>query len=110
MTPATTVATFDWGTIEWLVNGDLVPGAAITVGRVTINAGARNPLHYHPNAEEVLHLLAGELDHPIGDDTVSLTAGGPIHVQSGVVHQRINPGSTVAEMIVASPTGHREMV
>ena len=102
--------TFEWGTIEWLINGDLVPGAEITVGRVTINAGARNPLHYHPNTEEVLHLLAGQLDHRIGDETVSITAGDTIHVPKGVVHQGINTGSVDAHMIVAYPTGHREMV
>ena len=48
-----------------------------------------------------LTVIAGELDHRIGDDTVSLTAGGTIHVPTGVVHQGINTGSTVAEMIVA---------
>ena len=110
MTTEVEVATFDWGRIEWLINGDLVPGAEITVGRVEINAGARNPLHYHPNTEEVLYLLTGQLNHRIGDETVSIAAGDTIHVPRGVVHQGINTGSTVARMIVAYPVGRREMV
>lgn len=104
------ISTFEWGTIEWLVNGSLNPGAAITVGRVHIQPGAHNPLHYHPNADEVLHLLEGQLDHRIGDEVVSITAGDTIHVPQGTLHQAVNTGSTVARMIVAYPTGHREMV
>ena len=108
-TPAETL-TFDWGTIAWQINGDLVPGATITLGVVEINAGAQNPLHYHPNCEEVLHLLSGQLDHRIGDEIVHMHAGDTIHVPTGVHHQGVNPGDTVARMVVAYPTGHREMV
>jgi quercetin dioxygenase-like cupin family protein len=103
-------AEFEWGSIEWLVNADLVPGAEITVGLVEIAPGMNNPLHFHPNCEEVLHLLEGQLDHRIGDDVLSLTAGSTIHVPRGVLHQATNTGADVARMVVAYPTGHREMV
>jgi quercetin dioxygenase-like cupin family protein len=87
-----------------------VPGAEITVGLVEIDAGMSNPVHYHPNCEEVLHLLEGSLDHRIGDDVVSITGGDTIHVPQGIVHGATNTGTTTARMLVAYPTGQREMV
>lgn len=96
--------------ITWVVNAELVPGANITVGIVEIDAGMSNPLHVHPNCEEVLHLLAGTLDHRIGADVVSIDPGDTIHVPLGVPHRATNTGSETARMIVAYPTGTREMV
>ena len=46
----------------------------------------------------------------IGDEIVHMHAGDTIHVPTGVHHQGVNPGDTVARMVVAYPTGHREMV
>lgn len=102
--------TYAWGSIRWIVNADLVPGAGITVGLVEIGPGLSNPLHFHPNAEEVLHLLEGSLDHRIGDGMVSLVPGTTIHVPQGVHHQATNTGTTPARMVVTYPTGSREMV
>jgi len=96
--------------ITWLVNAELVPGAEITVGLVEIDAGESNPLHYHPNCEEALYLFEGTLDHRIGADVVSIGPGDTIHVPTGVHHQATNTGDVTARMIVAYPTGTREMV
>lgn len=101
---------FEWGRINWVINAEMVPGAGITVGVVEIDAGASNPLHYHPNCEEALHLIEGSLDHRVGDRTVALGAGDTLHVPTGVHHQATNTGNVVARMVVAYPTGHREMV
>ena len=38
------VETFDWGTLQWLANGRLLPGAAQTLGLSEIKPGRRNPL------------------------------------------------------------------
>lgn len=101
---------FEWGSIQWLVNERLVPAARITTGYVQILAGRNNPLHYHPNAEEVLHLIEGELDHRVGDDHFRLTAGSTLHVPQGVIHNAHNVGAVTARMLVSYPTGERQMV
>ncbi len=93
-----------------MINAELVPGAQITMGLVEIDAGQSNPLHYHPNCDEALHLLEGRLDHRIGDDVVSIGPGDTIHVPQGVLHRATNTGTQTARMVVAYPTGTREMV
>jgi quercetin dioxygenase-like cupin family protein len=101
---------FDWGSIQWLVSGDLMNNAQITFGYVEIAPGQKNPKHYHPNSDEVLYLLEGELNHSLGDEVVPLKAGMAIFIPQAVAHDAFNPGTVPARMVVAYPTGDRQMV
>jgi quercetin dioxygenase-like cupin family protein len=100
----------EWGSIRWLCNDAIRPGAGLTVGFVQINPGMANPRHFHPNTEELLFLIEGELDHAVGDDVVHLTAGMTVHIPAGVEHQGVNRGTSVARMVVSYPTGDRQTV
>jgi quercetin dioxygenase-like cupin family protein len=106
----TAIEEFPWGRIRWLVNGARVEGANITVGWVEIDVGQKNVLHLHPNSEEVLVLLEGELDHSIGDELHRLTPGSAICVPANVPHDGRNVGNTIARMLVSYPTGDRQVV
>lgn len=43
--------------------------------RLALDAGEEVPAHRHPDRDIVFHLLSGELDLALGDETVSLTEG-----------------------------------
>lgn len=101
---------FDWGSIQWLISGGKNPGAQITFGYVEIQAGHKNPKHLHPNSDEVLFLLEGELRHSIGDEVYHLTGGSAIFIPQNAPHDAFNPGTTTARMLVAYPTGDRQMI
>jgi len=101
---------FDWGRIHWLISGELFSGAAITFGYVEIEAGCKNPRHYHPNSDEVLYLIAGELDHTIGTERYHLTPGTAIFIPQNAAHDAHNNGTETARMVVAYPTGDRQAV
>jgi quercetin dioxygenase-like cupin family protein len=75
-----------WGWLRWLMSGELDPGAAQTVGIVQINPGQRNPLHLHPNCEELLYVTAGVCEHTLGDDTVTMKVGDLIRIPVNVPH------------------------
>ncbi len=98
-----------WGSLNWLASHALT-GSAVTVGRTTIRPGHHNPRHCHPNCEEVLHLLAGRIEHSIGDETFILEAGDTITIPPGIFHNAVNLGDTDADMIVVFSTGHRGFV
>jgi quercetin dioxygenase-like cupin family protein len=106
----TAIEQFPWGRIRWLVNAAGVAGADITVGWVEIDVGQKNALHLHPNSEEVLVLIEGELDHTIGDEMHRLTPGSAICVPANVPHDGRNIGNTTARMLVSYPTGNRQVV
>lgn len=100
--------TFEWGTITWVDSGELTDSDALTVGRVTIDPGAENPEHLHPNCDETLYLLEGRLDHWIGSDSVELEAGDCLHIPLGEPHRAANDGPDPAVAIIAYDTGDRE--
>src|SRR5438552_1789662 len=63
---------FPWGTLKWLCNAKLAPGAMQTVGIAEILPGKRNPLHYHPNCEEVLYVISGQGTQSFDGRTVEM--------------------------------------
>jgi quercetin dioxygenase-like cupin family protein len=101
---------FDWGTLKWLCNDRLSPGAAQTVGICHILPGKRNPVHYHPNCEEVLHMLSGEGEHSFDDQVVKLRAGSTIRIPAGVKHNLTNNGSSTLSCLISFSSGSRETV
>jgi quercetin dioxygenase-like cupin family protein len=106
----TPLSKHSWGTLQWLINEQLTPNSRITFGLVEIKPGCKNPKHAHPNCDEVLFLLEGEIDHCLGDDSVHLTPGKALHIPAGTSHDARNPGGMPARMIVAYSSGDRKTV
>lgn len=75
-----------WGQLSWLVGAEQMPEAEQTFGVVTIYPEKRNPLHSHPNCEELLYVVSGECDHKLGEETYHLTPGTVIRIPKGIPH------------------------
>lgn len=99
---------FDWGEITWLDSAALTDSNALTVGTVTIRGGAENPEHVHPNCDEALYLLSGELEHTLGAESITLSAGELLHIPTGEPHRAINHGEEDAVAVIVYDTGERE--
>ncbi len=101
----------DWGTLQWLVGAHNGSSESITLGRVTFKPGQQNPPHHHPNCEEVLFVVTGEIEHTLPDGgTVTLREGDCIVLPEGVDHQAKNVGQGEAVVIVAFNSGRRKTV
>src|SRR5262245_13554048 len=92
---------FAWGTIKWLVSGKLSPGAAQMLGICHILPGQANPLHYHPNCEELLYVLSGTCRHSYDGQWVALGPGMTIRIPAGVRHNLHNDGGETLTCIIA---------
>jgi quercetin dioxygenase-like cupin family protein len=99
-----------WGTLRWLCNGELQPGAQQTLGICHIFPGKSNPLHYHPNCEEVLHVLAGRGRHSVDGEWVELRPGTTIRVPVGVKHNLINESAETMVCVIAFSSPDRQTV
>lgn len=104
------VESFDWGTLQWLCNDTLLPGATQTVGLCHILPGQRNPVHYHPNCEEVLHVLVGQGDHSLDGKVVHLSAGETIRIPTGALHNFANTGPEPLVCLITFSSGDRQTV
>lgn len=101
---------FDWGARKSLVNAAAMPGAEMTFALVWVLPGQEDPLHQHPNAEMVGHIIAGECEFQVGDALYHLVAGDTIRVPRGVPHQASCTGWEPLRMVVAQSTAKVETV
>jgi len=97
--------------IRWLVNRKTCGADELTVGLTNMKPGGSNPLHRHPNCEEVLHLLNGEVDHYVeGGHKVHLKAGDTILIPRNKKHKAINTGDYTATWIVTFSSADRQTI
>jgi quercetin dioxygenase-like cupin family protein len=101
---------FDWGSITWLFSGQSAQDAEQTLGYVVIEAGQKNPLHAHPNCEEVLYLISGELEHSLDGALYRLKPGDAIRVPAGAKHDARSLGGQPATMVVCYSDPNRQIV
>jgi quercetin dioxygenase-like cupin family protein len=101
---------YPWGWIRWMMNSELDPAASQTFGIVQINAGQRNPLHKHPNCEELLYVLSGSFENVVGDKKVVLHAGDILRIPADTPHQGINNTHEPMRAVISYSLGTRQMV
>ena len=99
-----------WGTLQWVCNEKLMPGCGQTVGLATIWPGKQNPVHYHPNCEEVLYVISGQGLHSYDGRTIPLRAGMTIRIPAKVEHNLVNTGTETLRTLVSFSTGNRKTV
>ena len=104
------IESFEWGTLRWLCNDALSPGAQQTLGICHIRPGCQNPVHYHPNCEEVLYVQSGTGIHSFNGEMVPLKAGSTMRIPAGVRHNLHNTGSEPIVCLIAFSSGRRETV
>ena len=83
--------------IEWIA-GEKASGAReLMVGVTTIEVGGGSPMHRHPNCEEVMHILCGEIEQVVeGQPKFRMQVGDTVTVPRNLRHCALNAGSTPA--------------
>jgi quercetin dioxygenase-like cupin family protein len=99
-----------WGTLRWMMNGQIDARARQTFGVAELKPGQRNPRHYHPNCEELVYVLSGSVEHWVGDEKTTLKAGDLLMIPRGVIHQGIVLGNEPFRCVVSYDTPDRQMV
>lgn len=97
-----------WGELTWLVNSALVPGAKMTLGTCVIQPGKSNPLHRHPNCDELLVVTGGRCIKRIGDETVELGTGESVVIPRGMPHQATAIGDEPMTCVIAYDSPDRQ--
>jgi quercetin dioxygenase-like cupin family protein len=99
-----------WGRLEWMVSGALGNSDVLTMGKCFIRPGENNPVHHHPNCDEVLHVIRGRIRHRISDDHVEMSAGDTVSIPQGAWHNAVNIGDDECELLITYNTAHREVI
>ena len=98
----------DFGSVQWAVRAGDPEGAEQTAGLAVFDSGKGNVEHVHPNCEEIVFVLEGEVEHTLGEQSTRLHAGDLIVVPRGAAHRLFNHGSTVARAYVVFSSPDRQ--
>jgi quercetin dioxygenase-like cupin family protein len=84
-----------------------IGGEQVLLCRVRYEPGKRVPRHAHPEAEQVMAILEGEVTMTVGDETRTLRAGDVVVVNRGVEHELVSePGVEFFEALAPVPLDH----
>lgn len=90
-----------WGKLQWFASRALGNSISVTVGMATINAGKENPVHRHPNCDEILHVLQGHIMNRVGDKQFEMKAGDTVTIPEGTLHNARNIGTEDAVLSIS---------
>lgn len=97
-----------WGRMRWSVSRQLHDSTLMSFARVTLHAAEQMPRHRHPNCDEILHLLAGEIEHWLGDDSFRMKPGDTLSIPAGFWHHARVLGETDAEWVSCYSSADRK--
>lgn len=100
----------EWGRLQWMVAGRLGNSTELTVGICLINPGQANPVHHHPNCDEVLHVLQGTIMHRVNDEVFPMAAGDTVSIPTGSVHNATNAGNDEAILMISFSSADRQTI
>ncbi|MGI8484909.1 MAG: cupin domain-containing protein [Thermomicrobiales bacterium] len=100
---------FGWGFTKWLVTPDQPGGSGLTFGEVIALPGMGHDRHNHPDAEEILYVLAGVGQQMVDDEEpFEIRAGDVMYIPVGVYHSTQNTGWEPLKMIALYNPGGSE--
>lgn len=99
----------DWGELTWNASAELGNASELTVGQCRLYPGQKNPLHQHPNCEEVLVVTQGTISHTVkGGEVAILKCNDTVTIPRGILHQAHNIGDKDAILFIAFSSPQRE--
>ena len=104
--------TFDWGLIKPLVAKANTENTTMSVMHVVLLPGRGHDRHNHPDADEVLYILAGEGEQMVDDaPPFPVHAGQAVYIPTGVWHSTLNTGwEPLVLLAIYSPAGPEEVL
>jgi len=99
-----------WGSVQWAVREGDPPGAEQTFAIAVFDAGEGNVEHTHPNCEEIVYVIEGEIEHTLGDERTRLGPGDLIVVPRDVPHRLVNTSGAPTRAIIVFSSPDRQFV
>jgi quercetin dioxygenase-like cupin family protein len=88
-----------WGQLGWMSRPATTGASQLVVIEVDLSPGHGHDFHLHPDQEEVLYVVAGEVEQWIEHDSRRLGPGDAVFIQKGVVHASFNVSNAPAKFV-----------
>lgn len=90
----------DWGELGWISRPSMTNSQDVMVIEVSLKAGHGHDFHKHPNQEEVIYVMKGEVEQWLETEKRILRAGDSIFIGVNSVHASFNTGDQVVTLMV----------
>ncbi|MEE8450951.1 MAG: cupin domain-containing protein [Thermoguttaceae bacterium] len=96
--------TLDWGSLAWCSRPAGTGAKQLVVIEVTLTPGGGHAFHKHPQQEEVIYVVEGQVEQWMDREKLTLVAGDSVFLPGDVVHASFNTGDTDAKLLaILSP-------
>ena len=91
-----------WGHSRWVSNPASTGARQLTFLDAMLAPGQAHSFHKHPSQEEVMYVVAGNVEQWIDREKRVLGAGDAAFIPAGMVHATFNTGKTEAHLLWSS--------
>ncbi|MEZ4868892.1 MAG: cupin domain-containing protein [Caldilineaceae bacterium] len=89
----------DWGSLAWVCRPSSTGAKDLTVIEVTLIPGGGHNFHKHPDQEEVIYVLEGQVEQWLEDQKQLLKPGDSVFIKADTVHASFNTSSAPAKLL-----------
>lgn len=89
----------DWGTLGWLSRPPSTGARQLTVIDVDLLPGKGHDFHKHPDQEEVIFVVNGEVEQWLESSKQILKPGDSVFIPKDMVHASFNVGDKPAKLL-----------
>ena len=90
----------EWGALGWVSSPHTTNAKDLVVIEVSLAPGNGHNFHHHPNQEEVIYVMSGEVEQWLEKEKQILRTGDSIYIGEGVVHASFNDSDQPVRFIV----------
>ena len=80
----------DWGALGWFSRPATTGAGNLVVLEVTLAPGKYHDFHKHPDQEELIYIIDGEVEQWLEKERQTLTTGGAVFIPVDTVHATFN--------------------
>ncbi len=99
-----------WGELRWYTSAAMDNSRVMTTGVAILRPGKSNPVHFHPNCDEILTVVSGKIQHTMNEVSVEMGAGDTVSIPQGALHNATNTGDEDAILAISFNTAFRGAV
>jgi len=89
----------DWGQLGWNCRPADTGAKNLVVIDVTLKPGGGHAFHKHPNQEEVIVVLSGQVQQWLGEESCELGPGDSVFMAADEVHASFNTSDQDAKLL-----------
>jgi quercetin dioxygenase-like cupin family protein len=91
--------TLDWGSLAWCCRPSATGTKSLVAIEVTLAPGGGHAFHKHPDQEEMIYVISGQVEQWLDRQSRTLRPGDSVFIPAGTVHASFNTSGQDAKLL-----------